>query len=202
MPVIAITGGIGSGKSLALSYLEEAGCPVISMDVIARQITEPGKSAYLEIVEAFGPQVLNPDKSLNRSKLAQRVFDNTQQRQLLETIVHPKIEHTLRQWLATYQQDNNLRTPIFIEIPLLHQRGQFDFIDRILVIESSPKLQLTRVLARDESRSSTDIQNIIGSQISDLERRKIADDILYNSGTQEQFKIDLITLYDQYQSLP
>ncbi len=202
MPVIAITGGIGSGKSLALSYFKEAGGYVSSMDIIARQITEPGKAAYIDIVKAFGPSILNSDKSISRRTLAQIVFDNAQQRQLLEKILHPSIELRLRQWIAAYPQNNDLHTPILIEIPLLHKRGQFDFIDRILVIESNPTLQLERVLMRDSSRSSKDIQNIIGLQIDDTQRRKLADDILYNTGTREQFKIDVINLYHQYQSLP
>jgi len=202
MPVIAITGGIGSGKSLTLSYFEQAACSVISMDDISRQLTEQGEAAYTDIVDAFGDAILNADKSLDRSALAQSVFGNSHKRQILEQILHPEIERRVRGIIAEIQQKNDSNNIILVEIPLLDERHQFDFIEHVLVVESSPALQLERVIARDSSRSSKDIQDIIGSQISDQQRRILADDILYNTGTMEQLKSKVLKLVRQYQLLP
>lgn len=202
MPVIAITGGIGSGKSLVLSLFEQAGCQVISMDAISRKLTEPGNAAYKPIIEAFGKQVINTDKTINRKVLAQSIFKNAEKRKILEELLHPKIEYEVRMILNKLRHSRETNNIIMIEIPLLRERKQFDFIDRILVVESNPALQLTRAIARDKSRSSEDIKNIIDSQMSDSERRNLSDDILYNQEDTEKLKKQVHKLYKEYQLLP
>lgn len=202
MPVIAITGGIGSGKSLVLSLFEQAGCQVISMDVISRQLSEPGNMAYTPIVEAFGKKILNPDQTINRQALAKIIFNDANKRIVLEKLLHPKIVRTVQQIITATRQNPDNSNIILIEIPLLQDRRQFEFIDRILVVESSPELQLARTMARDSSRSAEDIENIISTQMSDLARRNLADDILYNLDDTEKLAQQVHKLYEEYQLLP
>jgi len=202
MPVIAITGGIGSGKSLVLSLFEQAGCQVINMDVISRQLAEPGNLAYTPIIDAFGEQIVNPDQTINRKTLAQIIFNDVSKREILEKLLHPKISHEVRQIITKIRQNPENSNIILIEIPLLQDRKQFEFIDRVLVIESSPELQLTRTIARDSSRSREDIENIIKTQMSDLKRRKLADDILYNNKSTKKLAHQVHKLYEEYQLLP
>ncbi len=201
MPVIAITGGIGSGKSLVLSLFEKAGCHVISMDAISRQLTEPGKIAYTSIIKAFGKQIISPDQTINRHSLAQVVFKDITKKMLLEEILHPKIEQKVRDIITKIKQNPQNSNIIVIEIPLLRSRQQFDFLDRILVVESNPELQLTRTLARDPSRSLNDIKNIISTQMRDLERRTLADDILHNTNNTQNLTKQVQKLYEEYQLL-
>lgn len=201
MLVVALTGGIGSGKSLVLNLFEQAGCHVISMDAVSKLLSEPGHAAFEPIIETFGDQILTPDKHINRKVLAQQVFSDSHKKQQLEAILHPLITQEVRRQLRQISQKADKNVIVIIEIPLLTERNQFDFIDRVLVVESDPSLQLARVITRDKDRTKKDIQQIIDSQINDQQRRKLADDILYNKQDVAQLTKKVKSLYKQYCSL-
>ena len=201
MQVIAITGGIGAGKSLVLKLFEKAGCHTISMDDLSRELTRPGEAGFTKIVDTFGREILAPDNTINRPVLVQLVFNNPDKKYKLEQILHPLIEQAVRDKLDRLAKHDNPDNIIaVVEIPLLVKRNQFDFIDRVLVVASTPELQLKRVQARDPERSTDDIMKIINSQISDEERAALADDILYNTGDLDSLETEVMTLHEQYQS--
>ncbi|MES9827265.1 MAG: dephospho-CoA kinase [Candidatus Thiodiazotropha sp.] len=179
MLVIALTGGIGSGKSAVASHLESLNVPVIDADRLAHQLVEPGSPALLEIQAAFGDDLLDANGALDRSALRKIVFDNPQQRKRLEGILHPRIREAMKSWLA-----NQSAPYAVLVIPLLFETGQMSLADRVLVVDCDESLQIERVLARDEI-SREQIRQIIASQVDRQTRLQGADDVIENNGSLE-----------------
>ncbi|MFI0414909.1 MAG: dephospho-CoA kinase [Candidatus Thiodiazotropha sp.] len=179
MLVIALTGGIGSGKSAVASHLESLNVPVIDADRLAHQLVKPGSPALLEIQAAFGDDLLDANGALDRSALRKIVFDNPQQRKRLEGILHPRIREAMKSWLA-----NQSAPYAVLVIPLLFETGQMSLADRVLVVDCDESLQIERVLARDEI-SREQIRQIIASQVDRQTRLQGADDVIENNGSLE-----------------
>ena len=147
-----LTGGIGSGKSTVTKYFAKLGTPIIDADEITHELSKQGQSGYLAIVAAFGNEILKPDKSLDRPKLRHIIFNDKAKKQQLEACLHPLVRHEIKQQLAS------LNAPYcIISIPLLYKRDQFDFTDRILVIDAPEALQIKRGTHRDNC-STDDIK--------------------------------------------
>jgi dephospho-CoA kinase len=177
MLTVALTGGIGSGKSTVSRHLESLGVPVIDADLLARQMVEPGSPALQEIQEAFGDQLVDETGYLDRTALREIVFQNPDQRARLEAILHPRIRQAMADWLE--QQE----TPYaVVVIPLLFETGQTDLADRILVVDCETGRQIQRVLARDEL-SPAQVEQILAAQVERKTRLQGADDIIENNGT-------------------
>ncbi|MCW5584393.1 MAG: dephospho-CoA kinase, partial [Gammaproteobacteria bacterium] len=158
MLVIGLTGGIGSGKSTVANLFAEQGVPVIDADVIAREITAPNKPAFSSIVKHFGQSILNPDGTLDRTKLRQIIFHNPKQRLWLEKLLHPQIRNEMQQQIA------KMTAPYCIAvIPLLLEVEFFSFINRILVVDAPESAQIRRVMLRDHM-SQPDIEAILKTQ--------------------------------------
>lgn len=179
MLVIALTGGIGSGKSAVASHLESLGVPVIDADQLAHQLVKPGSPALLEIQAAFGDDLVDANGALDRSALRKIVFDNPQQRKRLEGILHPRIREAMKSWLA-----NQSAPYAVLVIPLLFETGQMSLADRVLVVDCDESLQIDRVLARDEI-SREQIRQIIASQVDRQTRLQGTDDVIENNGSLE-----------------
>lgn len=178
--VVAITGGIASGKSEAGRAFERLGVPVLDADIAARLIVEPGTPALAEIVARFGPKVLQADGSLDRGELRRRVFDDRAARRELEAITHPRI----RSWLA-----NACRLapgPYAVAaIPLLAEGGgriAYPWLQRILVVDVPVSLQFRRLLARDAVDEPL-AERMIAAQASRQQRLALADDVIVNDGS-------------------
>ncbi|MEW8032954.1 MAG: dephospho-CoA kinase [Candidatus Thiodiazotropha endolucinida] len=179
MLVIALTGGIGSGKSAVASHLESLGVPVIDADQLAHQLVKHGSPALLEIQAAFGDDLVDANGALDRSALRKIVFDNPQQRKRLEGILHPRIREAMKSWLA-----NQSAPYAVLVIPLLFETGQMSLADRVLVVDCDESLQIDRVRARDEI-SREQIRQIIASQVDRQTRLLGADDVIENNGSLE-----------------
>lgn len=179
MLVIALTGGIGSGKSAVASHLESLGVPVIDADQLAHQLVKHGSPALLEIQAAFGDDLVDANGALDRSALRKIVFDNPQQRKRLEGILHPRIREAMKSWLA----NQSAPYAVFV-IPLLFETGQMSLADRVLVVDCDESLQIDRVRARDEI-SREQIRQIIASQVDRQTRLLGADDVIENNGSLE-----------------
>lgn len=186
--VIGLTGGIGSGKTTVAHLFATNGVPIIDSDLIAREVTEPGSSALNNIVKQFGAHVLNADGTLNRQQLRYIIFKDPAQRLWLEQLLHPIIiERCL-------ERIKRVSAPYcIVVIPLLLETGPYPFIDRILIIDTTENLQLSRVTNRDDA-STEQIQAIISTQINREERLKRADDIITNNS-------DLANLVNQVAEL-
>ena len=177
MLVVALTGGIGSGKSAVSSHLESLGVPVIDADVLAHQMVKPGSPALAEIQSTFGESLVDSRGQLNRAALREIVFHDPTQRKRLENILHPRIRHAMEAWLK--QQS----TPyVLLVIPLLFETGQESLADRILVVDCDESRQFERVANRD--RLTTDqIEQILASQVDRRTRLNGADDVIENNGS-------------------
>jgi len=192
---IGLTGGIASGKSTICQLFSNYNAPIIDADIIARKLVEPGQIAFDEIVHTFGPEIVQADGTLNRRSLRTLIFSNPKERARLENILHPKINHQLQ------QQSDALKSPYCIlAIPLLIESQLQDSVDRILVIDLSPALQLERLCRRDEI-SSLDAKLIIDSQCSREQRLAFADDIISNNHSVTDLKKIIFNLDQKYRQL-
>jgi len=162
--------------------------------VIAREVVAPGAPALAEIRAAFGSSVFDND-SLDRKKMRQVVFADASKRRLLEGIVHPRIRE------ATLAQAATVKSPyMIIVVPLLVESPMKDFMDRILVIDCSEEIQLSRLLARDEE-TEAQARRIIASQASREDRRRIADDVVLNDADPGATRKIIDTLHRKYLAL-
>ena len=196
MLTIGLTGGIGSGKSAVADIFSRLGVPVIDADVIAHQLVEPGAEALPEVAAVFGEDVLAPDGSLARQRLAEIVFGDPEKRQRLEAILHPRVRERIR----TFKEANRNQQYIIVVIPLLLESGQRDLVDRVLVVNADEPVRIARVQKRD-GRSVAQIQAIIKNQADDAQRRSAADDTLDNNGPIDELQAAVQRLHEQYTAM-
>ena len=192
---VALTGGIGSGKTTIANKFEELNVPVIDSDCIARQVVEPGKASLKEIVKNFGEELLNDKGELNRKHLRQIIFNNDEAKQKLEAILHPIIYDEIENQISRLDHPYCL-----IVIPLLFETKATHRFDRILVIDVPESLQITRATKRDKT-SEKDIAKIIQSQVNRDERLKHADDIIVNNASIEELNSSIKKLHEKYLDL-
>jgi len=189
---VALTGGIGSGKSTVCVLFADLGVAIIDADVIARQLVAPGQPALAQLVDCFGQSIINTDGRLNRAGLRERVFADPEQKQLLNAIMHPLV------YAEIAEQVSQLQTVYcIIAIPLLVESENPYIVDRVLVVDCSEAAQLQRVLSRDQI-SEAQAQAIIASQASRQQRLARADDVIDNSTTPEQLAEQVKSLHNSY----
>ena len=175
MLLVALTGGIGSGKSLAGEYLAALGAIVVDSDQLARAVVERGTPAFDEIVARFGDEVLK-DGNLDRSKLGELVFSDPVARAELEAITHPRIREALDEIVASCDPDD----VIVNQIPLLVETGGKDRFDYIVSITAPLELRRERCIAR--GMKSYEFEKRVAAQASDEERAAISNHVIDNTG--------------------
>ena len=182
MRIIGLTGGIGSGKSTVAGMLHELGAVVVDADEGARAVVAPGEPALLEIVEAFGPGMLRPDHSLDRERLAARVFDDEASRVRLNEITHPRV----RAWMAERMRAaaEAGAEVIVLDIPLLFESGLETGLDAIVVVWTPVEVQFRRAV--DRGMAGADVRARIKAQMPIDEKRARATEVVDNSGTREE----------------
>jgi dephospho-CoA kinase len=195
MLVIALTGGIGSGKSAVSRHLESLGVPVIDADTLAHRMVAPGSPALQEIQAAFGDHLIDAEGRLDRAALREIVFDDPVQRKRLEAMLHPRIRQAMEDWLA---QQHALYAVLVI--PLLFETGQNTLADRVLVVDCDPARQIERVAARD-GLTETQIRQILDAQIDRTRRLRGADDIIENNGTPQALIAATEVMHQRYLAL-
>lgn len=194
MLVIGLTGGIGSGKSLACDIFKQLGVPVIDADVIAKQMTEQGTHAFHQIHKHFGHRVVQENK-LDRRQLRNIIFSAPNERLWLENLLHPIIEQEI------IKQMSVLHAPYCIlAVPLLLEVTPYSFIDRILVIDADEKTQVKRVIERDNV-SEVIVHSMMGVQINRSDRLSQADDIIDNNSDVTSLVNQVTALHQQYLKL-
>ena len=195
MLAVALTGGVGSGKSTVAAILAGLGVPIIDADEIAHALTSPRSQALDLIVEAFDEQLVDQNGHLDRAALRARVFADPPARRRLESILHPRIRSEMLRRLS--EQDAPYAV---LDIPLLFETGQTDIADRILVVDLPQSEQIRRV--RDRSGLDIqEIQRIIDSQAPRSKRLAGADDILDNSGDPSVLREQVTRLHQKYLEL-
>ena len=196
MFVIALTGGIGSGKTTVSNIFKSKNIPVIDTDLISHQIVEIDKPAYKEILKNFGEEILTSNKEIDRAKLRQLVFSSEQQRHQLENILHPLI------WSEVLTQLENMTSAPYciVVVPLLFETASMEkkvLFDRIAVVDVTEEMQINRVKERDNCGEAI-IKNIMQSQVKRQTRLDAADDIIMNTGDIKQLKQEISELHQQY----
>jgi dephospho-CoA kinase len=193
--VIGVTGGIGSGKTAATDHFASLGIEVVDADLASRTIVETGKPALAEIAKHYGDAILNVDGTLNRAELRQRIFADSDERRWLEGLTHPLIRKEIQQGLSA------ARSPyVILSSPLLIESGQSQLCSRILLIDVSETLQLSRTVARDNN-SKEQVAAIIAAQASRTQRLEKADDVIVNDQSLVELHSNIEQLHKNYLKL-
>lgn len=193
--LVALTGGIASGKTAVAELFAALGVPVIDTDQIARDVVEPGTPTLARLIEAFGADVLDASGRLDRAAMRQRVFADPEQRKRLEAITHPAIREELSRRSA--QAGGLYQIHV---IPLLVETGRTTSYDRVLVVDCPEEVQLQRLMARDGT-SEADARRILAAQASREQRLEVADDVIENTGTLDDLRRFVETLHMNYQAI-
>jgi dephospho-CoA kinase len=175
---VGLTGGIGAGKSEVSRRLAAQGAVVIDADAIAREVVGPGTEGLAEVVEAFGPEVLRPDGSLDRPRLGDIVFADPAQRERLNAITHPKVGERM----AALEQAAGPGAIVVHDVPLIAENGRAGVYDLVVVVDAPPRSQIER-LQRNRGMTREQAEARMAAQASREQRLAIADIVLDNSGS-------------------
>ncbi len=192
---IGLTGGIASGKTTVADFFAELGVPVIDTDVIAREVVTRGAPALVQIRDAFGDAVFSEDGSLDRQAMRRLVFSDADKRLRLEGILHPRIRE------AAVARAQAVTAPyMVIVVPLLVESPMQELMDRILVVDCSEDVQLSRLKARD-AENEEQARRMIAAQASRDERLAIADDVVLNDADLDETRTKVEALHEEYLEL-
>ncbi|MGE4594965.1 MAG: dephospho-CoA kinase [Gammaproteobacteria bacterium] len=168
---VALTGGIASGKSQVSSLLEAHGNPVVDLDVLAREVVEPGTDGLSELVAAFSDDILNEDGTLNRAYLRDKLYKKGRNRALIEKILHPKILEKMQ--MAMEEHENGV---IIVVVPLLVEKSLWQPFDRAIVVDTSIENQLNRLKNR-ENIDQSKAEAMLLAQTSREQRLKLGENL-------------------------
>lgn len=182
--IVGVTGGIASGKSTVARMMEAFGAPAVDFDVLAREIVEPGKPAFEEIVALFGQGVLGAGGGLDRKKIAGIVFQDEGRRKALETVTHPRIvEAFLDRVRGIAARDPD--AVIQAVVPLLFEAGLGHLVHKVVLVYIPREMQIERLMKRD-GISRDGAENILKAQWPIDEKLRLADFVIHNEGTLEE----------------
>lgn len=190
--LIALTGGIASGKTAVAELFAKLGVPVLDTDQIARDVVAPRMLALGQLVAEFGAEILDAHGKLDRARMRERVFSDPEQRRKLEAITHPAIREELARRSASAGGDYQIHV-----IPLLVETGRADAYDRVLVVDCPQAAQIERLVARDGT-SREQAEEILAAQVSREERLNAAHDVIENTGTLADLERFVQTLHRNY----
>jgi dephospho-CoA kinase len=192
--IIGLTGGIGSGKSLVRTMFAELGVPTSDADLVARQIhQDPAHPATKEIANTF-PHAISPDGRLKRGSLREFFARDATANEQLKSILRPHVEAAMRAW--TQQQS----TPYVVWESALIIEANIS-VDRILLIDAPPALQLTRIATRNPDWSREEAERILAMQTDRAHRASRAHDTILNDGTIDELRRQVDTLHRRYLEL-
>jgi len=191
MQVIGVTGGIASGKTTVCRFLRELGYPVIDADALAHQVLEPGNPVYEQVVGAFGDDMLAPDGSIDRKRLAARIFASPGDRRQLEELTHGAILRRIQEEIEQARRGGH--QAVFVEVPLLYETGNTGLFDRIWVVWAERSQQIERLLGRT-GMSRREALERMAAQIPLKEKLRRADEVIDNSGSERDARLRVIQL--------
>jgi dephospho-CoA kinase len=194
MFVVALTGGIGSGKTEAAKIFSELGVPITDLDAISRQLTAANTPLVANIAATFGKQYITPEGALNRAAMRELIFADATAREKLNALIHPAIYD-----VAIQQLQANKDTPYqILDIPLLIESPRYSpHISRILVIDCNEATQVERVRKRSEL-AEAEIKKIIAAQAPRKKLLSIADDVIENDGNVTNLRKKIKVIHQKY----
>lgn len=196
---IGMTGGIATGKSFVLGVLREMDCEVMDADQTAREVVEPGQPAFEEIVAHFGHEIVGENGKLNRVKLGAIVFNDADQRENLNSIIHPKVFEAQARWMAEVEH-RNPQAIVIIDAALMIETGSYRRFDKVVVVHCEPEIQLQRLMARN-NLTQEEAMARISAQMPSAEKLKFADYAINTSQGYEDTRRQIESLYEQFRKL-
>lgn len=191
---VGLTGNVASGKSTVARLWARAGIPVVSADDLAREAVAPGTPGLARVVEAFGEGILNPDGSLDRDAMRERVFRDPEERRRLEAILHPLIAELRARW-ARERVEEGARL-LVSEVPLLFEADLAHAFDRIVVVHAS-EAERHRRLVEERGMDPDEVDRLMAAQGDPTEKREKADHVLVNDGTVAELEVGARELLDR-----
>ena len=196
---VALTGGIASGKSQVSALLEGYGCFIIDLDVIAREVVEPGTAGLNELIENFGNSILSKDGTLNRKYLRDELFKKGRNRALIEKALHPKILQKMKAAIDVCTQGI-----VIVVVPLLVEKNLWQPFDRAIVVDCEVDNQINRLMAREKIDQSK-AEVMLLAQASREQRLQLNDhlptDIIENNAKIVELETRVANLYKKLSSL-
>tara|TARA_B100000900_G_scaffold191760_1_gene162305 strand:- start:713 stop:1309 length:597 start_codon:yes stop_codon:yes gene_type:complete len=189
--IVGLTGGIGSGKSVAGEYFIELGIDVIDADHVSKNILDKNTKAKDLFIKKFGKKFLDKNNNIDRDLLRAEIFIDKDKKDLLESIIHPIVRDEITEFIN--KSDSIYK---IIMVPLIYETNSKDFYDKIIVIDSDENNQIERASQRD-NKSRDDIMNIINNQASREQRNTIADEIILNNSTLDDLKNKIIKVHQK-----
>jgi dephospho-CoA kinase len=189
MTVVALTGGIGAGKSTVAQYFSELGAVVVDADHLARIAIERGSEGFDEVVAAFGQEIIS-NGDIDRKALAAVIFNDPELRRKLESIIHPRVQQLFAQAVA----ESDPSVPLIYEIPLLVETNAAAKFDYVITVEADEELRISRLLARGMFIS--DIKARLANQAPSSARTEIADVVIRNDGDDDQLLRQVENLWE------
>jgi dephospho-CoA kinase len=189
MTVVALTGGIGAGKSAVAQYFSELGAVVVDADQLARIAIERGSQGFDEVVAAFGQEIMS-NGDIDRKALAEIIFSDPERKQKLESIIHPRVQRLFAQ--AVSESDPHI--PMIYEIPLLVETDAANKFDYIITVEADEELRISRLLSRGMFIS--DIKARLANQAPPSSRTAIADAVIVNDGDEDHLLRQVENLWE------
>jgi dephospho-CoA kinase len=180
---VGLTGGIGCGKSTVAGMMRDLGCRVIDADAISRDLAEPGQPAYVEMIAAFGPEIILADGRLDRAKIAHVVFSDASKLSKLNQILHPRVIAEEERQLVEIARTEPHAVAV-VEAALLMEAGQHNLLERLIVVWCRPEQQIERLTnLQGRAMSRDDAMQRIAAQMPLEEKRRMATDEIDNSGS-------------------
>ena len=189
--IVGLTGGIGSGKSVAGDFFIELGIDVIDADHVSKNILDDNESAKKLFLEHFGEKFIDNNNNVDRALLRDEIFKNEDKKEALESIIHPLV----REEIFNFIENSNSVYKI-IMVPLIYETNSQDFYDKIVVVDCKEENQIIRASKRD-NKTKNDIINIMKNQASSEERMSIADEVIKNDSSLDDLKKQVIKVHQK-----
>jgi len=196
---VGLTGSIAVGKSFVLEVFRELGCAVLDADKTAREVVEPGLPAFDEVVQTFGKEVVTADGSLDRPKLGAIVFDDAAKRELLNSIVHPRVIEAQDRWLQAAEKDQPHGIAV-VDAALMIESGGYKRFDKLIVVWCEPAVQLERLIRRN-SLDEAEAKKRIAAQMSQEEKKGFADFLIDTSTEREETRQQTVEIFNRLKLL-
>ena len=190
--IIGLTGGIGSGKTAVSDAFQDLGITIVDADKASRIVVQKGKPSLKKIAEHFGNDILNENSELDRAKLREIIFNSDEEKNWLESLLHPAIANQIQDELKASSSPYTI-----LVSPLLLETNQKEYCSKVLVVDVPVELQVERTLKRDQV-SEGQVKSIIKAQISRKNRLEFADEVIVNDGSLEELHSTVMKFHQKF----